>query len=115
MNLFKKEPCPVCEVLREQLAHERYEKEQLLKYILEPQPNLNSVSSGVADENEPEPIRPRVIPWKVRREMLEAEDREKARILAKQKDEQAKAIAELEKNLGVVSETTLPIGNSVNE
>ena len=66
--------CLSCETLRAQLEISRIENKRLLDRILEkPQPEPVSVPM--------EPTRPVSVPWNVRRQMLEAEDREKARIL----------------------------------
>lgn len=58
----------------------------------------------VTQQIAPESIIPKNIPWRVRREMLEAEDRAAVRLRA-QKDEELKAQSqtteELEKELGV--------------
>ena len=66
--------CPSCEILKQQLDVANLEIRRLLDKILE--------------KPEPEPVReppqitiPRNIPWSVRRQMLEAEDREKARLM----------------------------------
>lgn len=102
--------CETCEVLKEQITHERYEKERLLKYILETPPERTHVERNNEME-EPEPIKPKIIPWNIQRQMLEAEDRKQAQLLREQKENTAQAIAELEKNLGVVSETSLDLEN----
>lgn len=66
--------CSSCEILKAQLERLTYENQKLLDRILE--------------KPTPEPVReppqvtiPRNIPWNVRRQMLEAEDREKARLM----------------------------------
>lgn len=70
--------CESCETLRSQLATANHEKEILLARIME------------KPEKEPErttappmqhPLRPRAMPWGVKRQMLEQEDREKARAM----------------------------------
>jgi hypothetical protein len=99
--------CSICEsqykpdaaeVLREQLAHANYEKEQMLKYIMEPQPIVHNEPTPI---EEPEPIRPKIVPWNVKRAMLENEDRQKAVVIRKNEEERKKAISELEKKLNI--------------
>lgn len=87
--------CENCEVLKEILAAERYDKQQLLKKLLaEPAKEVESV----------EPIeitRPKIMPWRVKRQLLEAEDRKKAELLrnAPKPDVDVK---DLEKELDIV-------------
>lgn len=104
--------CPSCETLKEQLALANAEKKQLLDYVLLPDPNTIH-HSPEKDDDELKPIQPKVVPWRVRRQMLEDEDRKKALLEKEQKAEQAKAIAELEKNLGVVAERSLDLSDDV--
>lgn len=104
--------CSSCETLKEQLAVANAEKKQLLDYVLMPDPNTIH-HSPEKDDDELQPIQPKVVPWRVRRQMLEDEDRKKALLEKEQKAEQAKAIAELEKNLGVVSERSLDLTDDV--
>lgn len=95
------EPCETCEILREQLAKSDAERRELLTRLLAketPEP------SHVVEE-EFQPIKPQFIPWRVRQQMLEAEDRKKAQ-LTKEKE---KEISELEKELGVHDGTTASI------
>ncbi len=98
-----KKVCESCETLRQQLEIANYEKSQLLATILhKPEP---------VKDTEPVAItKPRTIPWHVRRQMLETEDREKARIIRnapKPDSTVAETISteDLEKELGV-AETT---------
>ena len=64
--------CQSCEVLKELLAAERHDKQQLLnKLLADPTPE-------VKNETPIEITRPKVMPWRVKRQMLEAEDRAKA-------------------------------------
>ncbi len=95
---------PVIEELKTELAAIRYERDRLLKYILE-EPKSTSTNGvlpsddGNTKEDELKPIQPKVVPWHVRRQMLEEEDRQKARQLEEFKKEQADAINKLEKEL----------------
>lgn len=83
--------CESCETLRAQLEIANFEKKQLLDTIL-------SFTKPVVEMAETSPIKidaivPKTVPWNVRRQMLENEDRAKAAILKKN--------ADLEKELGV--------------
>jgi hypothetical protein len=92
-------PCASCEALRDQLVHERHEKNLLLQKVFE----LSSPKEeGPFIHKEPEelkPITPRTMPWRVRQQMLEAEDRKKAETLRKRTEE----IENLEKEVGVTN------------
>lgn len=68
--------CSSCETLRAQLELANYDKGRLLDRLLE-KPGIE-VPSKLA-----EITRPQTVPWNVRRQMLEKEDREKARLMAK--------------------------------
>lgn len=87
--------CSSCENLKTQVDRLLYENNRLLDRILE--------------KPAPEPVReppqitpPRNIPWSVRRQMLEAEDREKARLMR----EAPKPVSteDLEKEMEIVSD-----------
>lgn len=84
--------CPSCTTLREQLTNANYEKERLLSLIIEK-------NSPERIQTPMEPIRPKdsFVPWNVRRQMLEVEDRAKARIMKENADN-------LEKEMGIASE-----------
>ena len=74
-------PCNSCETLRGQLESVNFEKKILLDRLLNP-------TVPVAPEKiEYEPIKPKNIPWVVRRQMLEEEDREKARLMRQKTEE----------------------------
>lgn len=87
--------CKSCETLIKQLEIANYEKKQLLDRILE-KPTIieKSPTNEVI-------IPPRNVPWNVRRQMMEAEDREKARLMR----EVAKPISteDLEKELDIAA------------
>lgn len=97
--------CKSCETYREQLEIANYEKKQLLDRIMEKpitEPERTTAPELTA-------VRPKTIPWHVRQQMLEREDREKARALrsAASPDSQIKDktdINELEKELGVAQQ-----------
>lgn len=120
MNFFHKlfnPHCALChedsivEVLKAQLATANHEKEQLLRFVLNSRQDISNPPSEANTNPEPEAILPKYIPWNVRREALESEDRKKAQILREQRENTEKAIAELEKNLKIVSETRLDLGD----
>jgi hypothetical protein len=78
--------CKTCEALRWQLDAITSEKNELLRHIMHPpEPTENRPA--------PEPIAPRKnIPWSVRQQMLEAEDRAKARLMKEKTDELEKEV-----------------------
>ena len=77
--------CLVCEELRELLNLEKREKQRLLDAILEFN-HQNIKDKETAREVTPvsnlRPIPPLNVPWRVRQQMLEDEDRRRAQILA---------------------------------
>ena len=103
LNVNPVEPiCATCEVLKEQVAYLRYQNEQLLKGILEaPKDEMQPAVAPPHHEEELEAIKPKIIPWHVRKQMLESEDRQKAMLLKKSAEDRAAAINELEGRLKV--------------
>ena len=89
--------CGKCELLRFQLEESNRERRELLARLLER--NQPEPTSPVKLE-EMTPIKPQFTPWRVRQQMLEAEDREKARLLRKHQEE----VNELEKELKISNE-----------
>ena len=80
------EGCKTCEALRWQLDQVQNEKTELLKHIMHP-------PEATENRPRPEPIVPRKnIPWSVRQQMLEAEDREKARLMREKTEELEKEV-----------------------
>lgn len=101
-KLFKIEekPCEACEVLKMQIGIINNEKERLLQQLLTlTQPRVEPAPIVV----QPQELKRRTIPWNVQRQMLEAEDRKRAEIMAQreQADKIAADIARLEKEVGV--------------
>lgn len=100
----EEKPCESCETLKQQLEIANYEKEKLLNRIMEkPEPERTTAP-------EPQAVRPKMVPWHVRRQMLEREDRERARLMReapktdKEIAETAKTdVAELEKEMDIAS------------
>lgn len=93
----EKEFCKTCEALSYEIERLRSENERLLARVLEKPEKV--VDRTVA----PEPMAPlpRRVPWRVRQQMLEAEDRQKARILATAPKPDA-SIEELEQEMDLV-------------
>jgi hypothetical protein len=88
--------CQSCETLRYEVDRLRADNERLLNRLLE-KPESNTERSEA-----PIPLTvPRSMPWKVRQQMLEAEDR-KAAQLRKQAPKPSDDTEELERELGVV-------------
>jgi hypothetical protein len=95
-------PCETCEVLREQLAKSDAERKELLQRLLDkdkPEPLIASIEP-------PQEIKPAFVPWRVRQQMLEAEDRKQAELLRNRQRE----IAQLEKDLGIQNDPALMKG-----
>lgn len=87
--------CATCEVLREQLTMSERERRELLGKLLEkdkPEPLLSS-----SNAEDLRPFTPQFVPWRVKQQMLEAEDRKRAELMRGK----AKEIEELEQELGV--------------
>lgn len=85
--------CQSCEVLKVELSKERREKEMLLQHVLHPK-----VEESIKPEGEPQPIRARHTPWRVKQQELESQDRQQAqRIMQEFKDR----VAPIEKVMGV--------------
>ena len=87
--------CKSCEVLKEQLASVTHQNKQLMDRLLNPPVQIESSKPPI------EITPPRNIPWNVRRQMLEAEDREKAKLMR----EAPKPVLteDLEKELDIVA------------
>jgi hypothetical protein len=85
--------CLTCEVLRDQLDKSEVDRRELLTRLLDkdkPEPLPTPAA-------EPRAITPQFVPWRVKQQMLEAEDRHKAKLMKDKTQE----IEELEKELGV--------------
>jgi hypothetical protein len=95
LEVKEQKVCSSCETLRQQLEISNYEKKQLLNRILEkPEP--------IAEKEPPEITRPRSIPWNLRKQIMEREDREKARAMKEAaKPDSAITVEELEKEMKV--------------
>lgn len=84
--------CNSCEVLKSTVTRLQFENERLLNNIL-----IKPVEEARVSTENLRPIMPKHIPWTVKRQMLETEDRAKA-VLLKTKTE------ELETSLGIKEE-----------
>lgn len=103
---LEEKPCESCETLRRQLELVNHEKSQLLELVLEknrPEP-ATQIPSNL------KPVLPVSLPWRVRQQMLEQEDRQKARVLRQQQEQEELAkkhnteIESLEKELDIAGE-----------
>jgi len=87
------ETCESCEILREQLHKSDAERRDLLHRLLDPV----KVEPPPTQEEEFKPVTPQFTPWRVRQQMLEEEDRAKAKVIK----DRTKEIADLEKEVGI--------------
>ena len=74
--------CKSCELLQRALEAETLEKRQLLQKFV-----YTEVSAPPITVNTPEPMLPKIVPWHIKRQMLEAEDREKAAAMRRHQEE----------------------------
>lgn len=94
--------CASCEVLKVELAAERREKQMLLNRILNPNDQTQP-----ANENRPEPVLSKHIPWRVKQQELEAQDRAVASRIKKEFDDKiptakvSENIAKMEREMGI--------------
>ena len=94
--------CEACEILRSSLDESNRERKELLHRLLD----KDKTEPPPLAEIELKPIGQTHVPWRVRQQMLEAEDRKAAELMrAKEKEMQShpriKDIEELEKELGL--------------
>jgi hypothetical protein len=87
--------CPNCALLMSLIAQERYEKQQLIDRLLPQKENLIPQEQPTKQF-----VSPGHIPWRVRREALEREDRE----IAKSKEKAAKPDSKI---IGSITTETL--------
>jgi hypothetical protein len=95
----EKKVCSSCETLKMQLAIANDEKRQMLNTILSFSKPAENQSSPPVDY---EKVKPKVMTWNVRRQMLEAEDRKAAQVLAEER--RKTEIEKLEKETGISEE-----------
>jgi hypothetical protein len=103
--------CASCEILRDQLDESNRERRELLQRVLEK--DKSEPLPTPVNVEELRPIRPQHSPWRVRQQMLEAEDRKTAQLMKdKEKELQAsrpttptdQRIEALEEELGIPQE-----------
>jgi hypothetical protein len=85
--------CKSCETLRSLLETEKFEKQKLLNALLEKHqvPAFETTAT-------PEPIQPaKFVPWRVRQQMLENEDKKRAELMRAKAREQAESIKSTER------------------
>lgn len=92
------EVCESCETLREQLALANAREQKLMDRIME-KPEKPVDTPHVAGP----PLLPRHIPWKVRQQALETEDRVKAQRLRDAPKPTPTDVAELEREMDIAS------------
>ncbi len=85
--------CETCEILRIQLDESNRERKELLHRLLD----KDKPEPPATEPQEFKPIQSQFIPWRVRQQMLEQEDRKKAELMRAKTAE----IEELEKELGI--------------
>lgn len=95
--------CLTCEVLRDQLDESNRERKELLTLLMEK--NKPEPPSPPVNVAELQPIRPQNIPWRVRQQLLEQEDRKTAQLLREKSKELnpvvKQNISALEEELGI--------------
>jgi hypothetical protein len=85
--------CESCETLKIENARLQRDNDRLLERILEkPETPKEREIAPV-----PQSVLPKTLPWAVRRQMLEAEDREKARLMTKAAKPDVTTTEEMEK------------------
>jgi len=81
--------CKSCETLKEQLNQVNHEKRMLLEQFLHP---VTKETVQMMPES-PKPIMPNIVPWSVKKQMLEQEDRAKAATLRRMEEDKKRAEA----------------------
>ena len=100
-KLFRLEepPCQSCETLKMQLSIANHEKLEMLNTILSFSKKPEAETPAHVNL---EDIKPKMMTWNVRRQMLEAEDKKTAQLLAEQKRKTiTEQISELEEEVGL--------------
>ena len=86
-------PCESCEILRMQLAESNAERKELLHRLLD----KDKPEPPPLESEAPQSITPNFVPWRVRQQMLEQEDRQRAKLTRERELE----IEKLEKEVGI--------------
>ena len=87
------EICDSCETLKTQLEIAHATNRRLMDKLLEPKEKMEVI------QGPPQIIPPKTIPWRQKQQMLEAEDREKARALRASAQPDPEEIKNFEKEL----------------
>lgn len=95
-------PCDTCEVLRAQLDESNRERRELLNRLLD----SSKPEPSPVEKEEFQPIKPSFVPWRVRQQMLESEDRHQAKLIKDRQNE----IDKLEKELEIAKDESAPSG-----
>jgi len=93
--------CPTCEVYKYQLEQANIQIDKLVGKITE------KPAPPIINQQPPQLTRPRAMPWAVRRQMLEAEDRKKAESIRNAAKPDASAVvdvSDLEKEMDLAAE-----------
>ena len=97
--------CETCEVLRQQLHKSELERRELLHKLIDP-----PKAEPVVEQEEPVPITPQFVPFRVKQQMLEAEDRQRAKLMRDKSNEiQKSRVDALEKEL-LATDVSAPSG-----
>lgn len=94
---LEERPCSSCETLKKQLEIVNYEKKELLNSIL----NIVKPQTEERTLIPIDPIKPKTVPWTIKRQQLEEADRARARKLREVEEENSKSVEQLEKELGI--------------
>jgi hypothetical protein len=88
-KLFNLEPfpCPTCEVLQIQLENAQRQNEKLLERLLAKDSPTGVPAETPVSTEEMAPVGPKFTPWRVRQAHFEQEDRAKAEIQRKNREE----------------------------
>ena len=107
--------CPICEIKPTCLACEARQLEinslnrrldSVLEHVFQPPSAMPQINVPQQEEEDTKPVQPRIVPWHVRKKMLEEQDRAEARVIAEQQKEveeakRAARIAALEMKLDI--------------
>ena len=86
-------PCNTCEVLRLELENSNRERRELLNRILD----RDQPKTVPEEKVEYKPIQPPFVPWRVRQQMLEQEDRKRAELMRAHEE----SVEKLDNELGI--------------
>lgn len=91
--------CDSCETLKLQISRLERENERLLNRILE-----KPIEEPKQEITDLKPILPKMIPWRIRKQMLEEEDRVKAKLMRQSEEVNKQSTEELEKELKIAEQ-----------